>query len=106
MTKNEIKLHTKELYESVILVFKDEATVDLAIYENLFDDDYMKVFVLLLSYFKLAKVPNKVLEICLNCKEIPQQTYNIFFQYCQDKWMYKACGEIKKTIKDIEEGKF
>ena len=44
MTKNEIKLHTKELYESVILVFKDEATVDLAIYENLFDDDYMKVF--------------------------------------------------------------
>lgn len=106
MTKNEIKLHTKELYESVILVFKDEATVDLAIYENLFDDDYMKVFVLLLSYFKLAKVPNKVLEICLNCKEIPQQTYNIFFQYCQDKWMYKACGEIKKTIKEIEEGKF
>ena len=106
MTKNEIKLHTKELYESVILVFKDEATVDLAIYENLFDDDYMKVFVLLLSYFKLAKVPNKVLEICLNCKEIPQQTYNIFFQYCQNKWMYKACGEIKKTIKEIEEGKF
>ena len=75
MTKNEIKLHTKELYESVILVFKDEATVDLAIYENLFDDDYMKVFVLLLSYFKLAKVPNKVLEICLNCKEIPQALY-------------------------------
>ena len=37
MTKNEIKLHTKELYESVILVFKDEATVDLAIYENLFE---------------------------------------------------------------------
>ena len=106
MTKNEIKLHTKELYESVILVFKDEATVDLAIYENLFDDNYMKVFVLLLSYFKLAKVPNKVLEICLNCKEIPQQTYNIFFQYCQDKWMYKACGEITKTIKEIEEGKF
>ena len=106
MTKNEIKLHTKELYESVILVFKDEATVDLAIYENLFDDDYMKVFVLLLSYFKLAKVPNKVLEICLNCKEIPQQTYNIFFQYCQNRWMYKACGEIKKTIKEIEEGKF
>lgn len=106
MTKNEIKLHTKELYESVILVFKDEATVDLAIYENLFDDDYMKVFVLLLSYFKLAKVPNKVLEICLNCKEIPQQKYNIFFQYCQDKWMYKACGEITNTIKEIEEGKF
>ena len=106
MTKNEIKLHTKELYESVILVFKDEATVDLAIYENLFDDDYMKVFVLLLSYFKLAKVPNKVLEICLNCKEIPQQTYNIFFQFCQVKWMYKACGEITKTIKEIKEGKF
>ena len=46
------------------------------------------------------------IEICLNCKEIPQQTYNIFFQYCQDKWMYKACGEITKTIKEIEEGKF
>lgn len=106
MTKNEIKLHTKELYESVILVFKDEATVDFALDENLFDDNYMKVFVLLLSYFKLADVPNRVLEVCLDCKEIPQQTYNIFFQYCQDKWMYKACGEITDVIKEIEEGKF
>lgn len=104
MTKKEIKLYTKELYESVMMIFKDEDTIDLAIHENLFDDDYMKVFVLLLSYFKLAKVPNKVLEICLNCKEIPQQTYNIFFQYCQDKWMYNAGEEITKTIKEIEEG--
>ena len=106
MTKKEIELYTKELYESVMLIFKDEDTIDLAIHENLFDDDYMKVFVLLLSYFKLVEVPNKVLEICLNCKEIPQQTYNIFFQYCQDKWMYNAGKEITKTIKEIEEGKF
>lgn len=106
MTKKEIELYTKELYESVMLIFKDEDTIDLAIHENLFDDDYMKVFVLLLSYFKLVEVPNKVLEICLNCKEIPQQTYNIFFQYCQDKWMYNADEEITKTIKEIEEGKF
>ena len=106
MTENEIKSYTKELYESVILIFKDEDTIDQAIHENLFDDDYMKVFVLLLSYFKLAKIPNKVLEICLNCKEIPQQTYNIFFQYCQDELMNKASAEITKTIKEIEEGKF
>lgn len=106
MTKKEIELYTKELYESVMLIFKDEDTIDLAIHENLFDDDYMKVFVLLLSYFKLVEVPNKVLEMCLNCKEIPQQTYNIFFQYCQDKWMYNAGEEITKTIKEIEEGKF
>lgn len=106
MTKNEIKLHTKELYDSVILVFKDEVTVDLALYENLFDDDYMKVFVLLLSYFKLADVPNKVLEVCLDCREIPQNTYNVFFEFCQNKWMYKACGEITDVIKEIEEGKF
>lgn len=106
MTENEIKLYTKELYESVILIFKDEDTIDQAIHENLFNDDYMKVFVLLLSYFKLVEIPNKVLEICLNCKEIPQQTYNIFFQYCQDEWMNKACDEITKTIKEIEEGEF
>ena len=106
MTKNEIKLHTKELYESVILVFKDEATVDLAIYENLFDDDYMKVFVLLLSYFKLANVPTLILNICINCKEINKEVYEYFFKYCQDKWMYKACQEITDVIKEVEEGKF
>ena len=105
MTKKEILDNTKELYDSVTRVFKDEETVALALYQNLFDDNYMKVFVLLLSYFKLANVPNKVLEICLDCKDIPQDTYTVFFEYCQNKWMFNAYSEVREVIKEFEEGK-
>ena len=85
MNKKELKDNTTELYESVVGIFKDKETIDLALYEHLFDDDIIKVLVLLVSYFKL---------------------YEYFFKYCQDKWMYKACQEITDVIKEVEEGKF
>jgi hypothetical protein len=106
MTKNEMKEHTKELYTSAVKIFKDKQTINLAIFENVFEDDYMKAFVLLLSYFKLADVPNEVLEICIDGRDIPQDTYEVFYEYCQNKWLFNAYADVRKTIKDFEEGKF
>ena len=106
MNKKELKDNTTELYESVVGIFKDKETINLALYEHLFDDDIIKVLVLLMSYFKLANVPTLILNICINCKEINKEVYEYFFKYCQDKWMYKACQEITDVIKEVEEGKF
>ena len=39
MNKKELKDNTTELYESVVGIFKDKETIDLALYEHLFDDD-------------------------------------------------------------------
>ena len=102
MNIKEMKEHTKDLYDSVLNIFKDEQTIDLAIYENIFEDNYIKTFVLLLSYFKLANVPNKVLEICIDCKNIPKDTYEVFYEYCQNKWLGNAYKEINHTIAEIE----
>lgn len=105
MTDSELREHTKTLYDSVVRIFKNKSNLQLAIYEDLFDDEYIEVFVLLVSYFKLIDVPKEILEHCINCKDIPERTYNIFYKYCQDKWLKKAYAEIRKTIKDFEEGK-
>lgn len=105
MTNSEMREHTKELYDSIVRIFKSKSTLQLAIYENIFDDEYIKVFILLLSYFKLADVPNEVLEYCLDCKDIPERTYKAFFQYCQNKWLNNAYLDVRNVIKEFEEGK-
>ena len=103
MTKSELRQNTADLYKSVIKIFDHESTVKLAILENTFSDDYMKTIILLMSYFKLAKVPEQVLEICLTAKDVPEKIYNAFYDYCQNEWLKKAYGEVKIAIKEIEE---
>ena len=102
MNKKEIKTRTKALYKSVEDVFKNTSTLNLALYENLFDDNFIKILVLLMEYFKLKRIPKPVLEICMDCDEIDDEVYNSFYSHCQELWLKKANQEIKYAIKEIE----
>lgn len=97
-----MKIRTKALYKSVEDVFKNTSTLNLALYENLFDDNFIKILVLLMEYFKLKRIPKPVLEICMDCDEIDDEVYEAFYNHCQERWLKKANQEIKYAIKEIE----
>lgn len=102
MTKLELKQHTKELYESVIDLLQTKENIELALYEGgIFDDEFIKAQILLISYFHLADVPNKVLETCLDC-DIPNRIYEVFYKHIQNEWLKRAYREIGETITEIE----
>lgn len=101
MTKLELKQHTKELYESVLDLFKDEDNIKLALYEHIFDDCYIQAQVLLMEYFKIVDVPNEVLEICLDCN-IPNNVYEVFYKHIQNEWLKKAYREVGDVISEFE----
>lgn len=102
MTKLELKQHTKELYESVIDLLQTKENIELALYEGgIFDDEFIKAQILLISYFHLADVPNEVLEKSLDCN-IPNQIYEVFYKHIQNEWLKRAYREIGETITEIE----
>ena len=101
MGKIELKQHTKELYESVLDLLKDEENIQLALYEHIFDDPYIQAQILLMEYFKIIEVPKEVLEISLNC-EIEERIYKAFYKHIQNEWLKKAYKEIGVVITEME----
>ena len=97
-----MKENTKELHKHIIKIFESEQSTKFALEDDLFGDNYMKAFVLLMHYFKVYNVPKKVLEVCVDVETCPKDLYEIFYDYCQGIWEKKADREIKNLIKRME----
>lgn len=93
----------EELYNNLNYIFNNENLISRSIEENVFEMDYIKVFVLLIAYFHLMEVPKKVLELCYN-GEVTDSQYKELYDYTSNKWENKANQEIDDIIFKIEAG--
>lgn len=93
----------EELYNNLCYIFYNEQLVARAIKEDVFELDYVKVFVLLLCYFNICSVPKNILELCITGSIIEPQ-YEEIYKFCSDKWEEKANKEINDLIFKIEAG--
>lgn len=93
----------EELFYNLCYIFNNEKLVSKASREDVFEMDYVKVFVLLLSYFKICTVPKYILEDCLSGSVIETQ-YEELYEFCSNKWEEKANQEIDDLIFKIESG--
>lgn len=93
----------EELYVNLNYIFNNEKLIKCSIKENLFELDYIKVYVLLLSYLNLCEVPVEIIEICL-AGNIPEKPYEELYNFLSNKWEEKAKSEIDDVIYAIENG--
>ena len=93
----------EELYVNLNFILKNEKMMKRSIQENLFELDYIKVYVLVLAYLNLCKVPKDILEICIN-GQLPDKQYEEIYTFLSDKWEEKAKEEIEDIIFAVENG--
>lgn len=93
----------EELYVNMNFIFNNEKMLNRSIQENLFELDYIKVYVLVLSYLNLCTVPKNVLQICIN-GELPKKQYEEIYNFLADKWEEKAKEEIEEIVYAFENG--
>ena len=87
----------------MIFILKNKTLLQNSIKEQLFDLDYIKVFVLIIAYFKLCDVPTNILDICID-GQLEDDDYKEIYTFLADKWEGKAKNEIDDIIYQIENG--
>ena len=93
----------EELSTNMNYIFSNDRCITHTINDNLYQYDYIKVFVLCLAYLHLCNVPKKVLELCLDC-EIDEKEFEFTYNFLADKWEQNAKEEIDEIIYEIENG--
>lgn len=93
----------EELYYNLFYIFQNENLLKRSIKEDVFELDYVKVFVLLIAYYHLCEVPKDILEICLD-GSVDKEQYEELYKFASDKWEKKANQEIDDIIFKIEAG--
>lgn len=93
----------EELYVNLNYIFNNERLIKHSIKENIFELDYIKVYVLLLAYLNLCDVPVEIIETCITGK-IPEKQFEELYSFLSDKWEEKAKDEIDDIIYAVENG--
>lgn len=96
-------IELEELYKDLCFIFQNEYLITKSIQEKLFDIEYIQIFVLLLAYFHLCKIPIDILELCIS-GDLDETDYKEIYDFLSDKWLNKANSEIEDIIYQIENG--
>lgn len=89
----------KELFVSFHKIFKEKVYLQNALHQHLFDDDYVKMFVLVMDYYNLLNVPPFIIKMSLDARITSEPDWNELVEFASNLWEQKAKKEINKLTK-------